>query len=144
MPSKHAGHPTIAFRPSTPMEYALINERASLSGMHKKDFIVRSCIYGHICVVGTKENVKKIVDAVQEMQQVMKEIAGQLETGDFFMSNEAFEYFKNDLLALSITVVDILNGADYLFDKKATSTTEHWKKDLRLSQLQDCINKDVT
>ena len=37
MPSKHKGHPTISFRPS---EWArkLIEQRAELSGMYKKDF----------------------------------------------------------------------------------------------------------
>ena len=39
MPSKHKGHPTIAFRPSSPWQYSLIEERAKLSGLYKKDFM---------------------------------------------------------------------------------------------------------
>lgn len=54
MPSKHKGHLTIAFRPSSPWQYSLIEERAKLSGLYKKDFIVRSCIYSNICMVGKK------------------------------------------------------------------------------------------
>jgi uncharacterized protein (DUF1778 family) len=72
MPGKHK-NPTIAFRPSD-WQRSLIEERAALSGHQKKDFIARSCIYSNIVVVGNKENIKRIVDSVQEMQYVMKEI----------------------------------------------------------------------
>ena len=60
MPGKH-NKPTIAFRPSSSWQYSLINERAKLSGMAKKDFICRSLIYANICVVGKKENIRIIV-----------------------------------------------------------------------------------
>lgn len=62
MPSKHKGHTTIAFRPSSSWQYVLIEERAKLSGLYKKDFIIRSCIYSNICVVGKKETVQRIMD----------------------------------------------------------------------------------
>lgn len=55
MPGKH-NYPTISFRPSS-WERALIEERADASGMYKKDFITRSCIYSNIVVVGKKEHV---------------------------------------------------------------------------------------
>ncbi len=73
MPGKHK-EPTISFRPSA-WERAVIEQRASLSGMYKKDFIARSCVYSNIVVVGKEENIQQIVDALQEMQIVMKEIA---------------------------------------------------------------------
>lgn len=103
MPSHHKGHPTISFRPSTHWQYTLIEERAKLSGLHKKDFISRSCIYSNICVVGTKENIQRIVDAAQEMQMVMKEIVGQLKSDDFSLSQTSIQELRNDLLAVSIT-----------------------------------------
>ena len=74
--------PTISFRPSA-WERAIIEQRATLSGMYKKDFIARSCVYSNIVVVGKKENIQRIVNALQEMQIVMKEIAGQIESGNF-------------------------------------------------------------
>lgn len=46
MPGKH-NNPTIAFRPSS-WQRALIEERADASGMYKRDFITRSCIYSNI------------------------------------------------------------------------------------------------
>lgn len=88
MPGKHK-NATISFRPSD-WQRALIEERAALSGHHKKDFIARSCIYSNIVVVGKQENIKRIVDSLQEMQYVMKEIAGQLESGDFSLSGDSY------------------------------------------------------
>ena len=79
MPGQHK-EPTITFRPSV-WEKAIIDQRITLSGMRKKDFIVRSCIYSNIVVVGKRENIQRIVDALQEMQMVMKEIAGQIQSG---------------------------------------------------------------
>lgn len=81
MPGKHS-EPTIAFRP-TSWQKALIEERAKASGMFKKDFIARSCIYSNIVVVGKRERIQRLVDEVQEMQITMKEIVGQIQSGNF-------------------------------------------------------------
>ena len=140
MPSKHKGHPTIAFRPSSPWQYSLIEERAKLSGLYKKDFIVRSCIYSNICMVGKKENIERIVDSVEEMQITMKEIVSQLSAGDFSVSEESYEEFRNDMLALAVTVVDILNGAAYLFEKKPDKDNQHWKMDLEREQFREMLS----
>lgn len=76
MPGIHK-QSTIAFRPSSSWQAALINERCKLSGMNKKDFICRSIIYSNICVVGKKETVQVIVDSLQEMEYALKEINRQ-------------------------------------------------------------------
>ena len=68
MPGTHK-QSTIAFRPSSSWQAALINERCKLSGMNKKDFICRSKIYSNICVVGKKETVQVVGDSLQEMEQ---------------------------------------------------------------------------
>lgn len=82
MPGKHKDT-TIDFRPSE-WASAVIEQRAALSGMYKKDFITRSCVYSNIIVVGKRDNIQRIVDALQEMQVVMREIAGQIQSGSFF------------------------------------------------------------
>ena len=56
MPGQHS-NPTIAFRP-TQWERSMIEERVKASGLYKKDFIARSCIYSNIVVVGTKQRVQ--------------------------------------------------------------------------------------
>ena len=135
MPSHHKGHPTIAFRPSE-WARALIDERASLSGLYKKDFITRSCVYSNIVVVGKEENIQRIVDAVQELRTVMIDIAGQIQSGDFILSDESYEELKQDYLALAITLVDILDGAAYLFEKKPPENRRNYKAELELDELR--------
>ena len=135
MPSHHKGHPTIAFRPSE-WARALIDQRAALSGLYKKDFITRSCVYSNIVVVGKEENIQRIVDAVQELRTVMIDIAGQIQSGDFILSDESYEELKQDYLALAITLVEILDGAAYLFDKTPPENRRNYKAELELEDLR--------
>lgn len=128
MPGEHK-EPTIAFRPSA-WARAIIEQRASLSGIYKKDFITRSCVYSHITMVGKKENIQRIVNSLQEMQMVMREIAGQVQSGDFSLSNEGYQELKRDYLAFVLTVIDIVDGAAYLFDKEPPASRRNWKAEL--------------
>ena len=141
MPSHHKGHPTIAFRPSE-WARALIDQRAALSGLYKKDFITRSCVYSNIVVVGKEENIQRIVDAVQELRTVMIDIAGQIQSGDFILSDESYEELKQDYLALAITLVDILDGAAYFFEKKPPENRRNYKAELELEQLRHALEFD--
>ena len=141
MPSHHKGHPTITFRPSE-WARALIDQRAALSGLYKKDFITRSCVYSNIVVVGKEENIQRIVDAVQELRTVMIDIARQIQSGDFILSDESYEELKQDYLALAITLVDILDGAAYLFEKKPPENRRNYKAELELEQLRHALEFD--
>ena len=132
MPGKHK-EPTIAFRPSA-WARAIIEQRAALSGIYKKDFITRSCVYSNIVVVGKKENIQRIVESLQEMQMVMREIAGQVQSGDFSLSEESYQELKRDYLALVVTIADIVDGAAYLFDREPPANRRNWKAELELEQ----------
>lgn len=87
--------------------------------MMKNDFICRSCVNGKIVVVGKKENVQLIVDELQDMKNTLEEIAGQLLVRKMVLSREEFLELEKEYLALIITVVEIVNGAAYLFEKSA-------------------------
>ncbi len=141
MPGKHK-ESTIAFRPSARAR-AIIEQRAALSGSHKKDFITKSCVYSNIVVVGKKENIQRIVDALQEMQTVMQEIARQIQSGDFFLTDESYQELKRDYLALVLTVVDIVEGAAYLFSKEIPAVRRNWKAELELEQYRHVPEMDV-
>lgn len=141
MPGKH-NNPTISFRPSS-WERALIEERADASGMYKKEFITRSRIYSNIVVVGKREYVQHIVDELRETQIVIKEIAEQIQSGNFSLSDESYRGLKEDYLAFAITMVDILNGAAYLFDKKLDSDSRHWKGKVELEEYRHVIKLDA-
>lgn len=133
--------PTISFRPSA-WERAIIEERAALSGMYKKYFIARSCVYSNIVVVGKKENIQRIVNALQEMQIVMKEIAGQIKSGNFTLNDDSYEELKRDYLALVITIIDIVDGAAYLFEKKSPDERKNWKTEQEIEQYRQLLKRD--
>ena len=142
MPGKHQNE-TIAFRPS-PWAKAIIEQRAALSGMYKKDFLTRSCVYSNIVVVGTKENIQRIVDSLQEMQDVMKNIANQINSGNIQLNSDSYEELKTDFLALAITVADIANGAAYLFNKSPPDNPRDWKAELELEQYRQVLEQKKT
>lgn len=140
MPSNHRGHPTIAFRPSS-WARSIIEQRAALSGMYKKDFITRSCVYSNIVVVGKAENIQRIVDAANELRTVMSEIAEQIKSGDFALSDESYEELKEDYLAFAITLVDILDGAAYLFETKPPQNRPNYKAGLELERYRNVLEE---
>lgn len=135
MPGQHKNL-TISFRPSE-WEKHLIDQRAFLSGINKKDFIIRSCIYSNIVVVGTKENIRRIVYTAQEMQNTMKELAGLIQSGEFVLSDESYRELKGDYLAFVLAMLDILDGAAYLFDKKQE---KHEKDNEKIEEYRRLLN----
>jgi hypothetical protein len=69
----------------------------------------------------------------------MKEIVGQLKSDDFSLSQTSIQELRNDLLAVSITTVDILNGAAYLFQNETERDNQHWKAELELEQYRHIL-----
>lgn len=65
--------------------------------MMKNDFICRSCVNGKIVVVGKKENVQLIVDGLQDMKNMLVEIAGQLLAGKMVLSKEEFWSWRKSI-----------------------------------------------
>ena len=59
-------HPTISFRISD-AERKQIEARILASGIMKKDYFVRSCIYNRIYVVGKKETIYSLVQTVNAL-----------------------------------------------------------------------------
>lgn len=143
MPGIHKNG-TIAFRPSEWQRH-LIDKRAELSGMFKKDFITRSCLFDSIIVTGTKENIDRIIASVQEMEAVLIEIAGMLSehSGDFPLEDETIKEIRADFLATVITIVEILDGASYLFHKKVPERAKDWKVALEKEQFKRILQMDM-
>lgn len=124
MPGKHK-NPTISFRP-TEYERIQIETRIAMSGMQKRQYITKACIYSNIVVVGKKENIQRIVDAAEEMQQTMIDIKEQLLSGAAPpLSDEGLEELKAECTALATTIVDILNGAAYLFQDNTKNENQN-------------------
>lgn len=81
-------YPTISFRIS-PREREEIEAKIFTSGMKKKDYFVRSCIYNRVCVVGKKETVYQIVERLQEAyEDMLKAILWMLDGARYLWQGE--------------------------------------------------------
>lgn len=90
-------YPTISFRIS-PREREEIEAKILASGMLKKDYFVRSCIYNRVCVVGKKEVVYQLVEELKVMQTNIREVTEQFEQSEITLSPEGLQDMKNDCL----------------------------------------------
>ena len=141
MPGKHK-NPTTAFRPH-PWEAALICKRAGLSGLYKKDFIAKSCIYSNIVETGTVENINRIVEEMQIMESVIIDIANQFNNGKITLTDEAFNIMYDEFYALIITVVDILKGSAYLYNIDVLDEKIDWKSNSIYNRIQNSAGCNI-
>ena len=150
MPGIHKNK-TVAFRPSK-CERIMIEEKAALSGLTKKDFIARSCINSRICVVGSRENIQYILDAVREMRYSLIEIgeklssgkliAGEGKAGELPLSNDSFAEMSLRYAVLCSIIVHILDGSAYLFDKEAPERISASERLAHIEELIASVEKD--
>ena len=112
-------HPTISFRISD-AERKQIEARILASGMMKKDYFVRSCIYNRICVVGKKENIYPLVQTVNalylQLLEMQKAFTLTDATSDTLPSSEAIKDLQTDYTNMLTAIIDLLNGAKYLWE----------------------------
>ena len=120
-------HPTISFRISD-AERKQIEARILASGMMKKDYFVRSCIYNRICVVGKKETIYPLVQTVNalylqllEMQKSFIECCEHQALNSLPTSDEIKE-LQTDYNNLLTAIIDLLDGAKYLWEGELHET----------------------
>ena len=85
------------------------------SGMQKKDYFVRSCIYNRICVVGKKEVIYQLVEELQNMQTNLSELVKQLEQQEVTLTADGLEDMRNDCMDMLQAIIAMLDGAKYLW-----------------------------
>ncbi|RKJ44181.1 hypothetical protein D7X98_13135 [bacterium 1XD8-76] len=107
-------YPTISFRIS-PREREEIEAKIFASGMKKKDYFVRSCIYNRVCVVGKKETVYQIVEKLQEMQNRMEELAEQVKGEKPEVTTEEIRELQTSYEDMLKAILWMLDGAKYLW-----------------------------
>jgi hypothetical protein len=109
-------HPTISFRVSD-REREMIEAKILASGMQKKDYFVRSCIYNRICVVGKKEVIYQLVEELQNMQTNLSELVKQLEQQEVTLTADGLEDIRNDCMDMLQAIIAMLDGAKYLWQE---------------------------
>ena len=108
-------NPTISFR-ITEDERRQIEAKIIASGMSKKDYFARSCIYNRVCVVGKKETVYRLVEVLREMQTVIQEVAEQLRKEETTLTNEGLQEMQTDFVNMLKAILWMLDGARYLWE----------------------------
>ena len=118
-------NPTISFRISD-YERREIEARIKASGMMKKTFFTRCCIYSRICVVGKKETISVLVETLEHMQEDIHSLydeiieKGQIKEKESPIDGSIYsdiEEMQHDYLAMIRAIVDMLDGAKYLWQK---------------------------
>ncbi len=107
-------YPTISFRIS-PREREEIEAKIFASGMKKKDYFVRSCIYNRVCVVGKKETVYQIVEKLQDMQSHMEKLAEQIKGEKPEVTTEEIRELQTSYEDMLKAILWMLDGAKYLW-----------------------------
>ena len=118
MSDKHK-NPTISFR-ITDAERKQIEARIIASGMMKKDYFVRSCIYNRICVVGKKETIYPLVQTVNALYLQLLEMQKVFTTPDCspdtLPSSEAIKELQTEYTNMLTAIIALLDGAKYLWE----------------------------
>ena len=113
-------YPTISFRIS-PREREEIEAKILASGMSKKDYFVRSCIYNRVCVVGRKELIYQLMEELKIMQTNIREVTEQFERAEVTLSVEGLQDMRNDCLDMLKAILWMLDGARYLWQGEEKS-----------------------
>ena len=111
-------NPTISFR-ITDAERKQIEARILASGMMKKDYFVRSCIYNRICVVGKKETIYPLVQTVNALYLRLLEMQKAFtttNTSHTLPSSEAIKELQTEYTNMLTAIIDLLDGAKYLWE----------------------------
>ena len=106
-------YPTISFRIS-PREREEIEAKILASGMSKKDYFVRSCIYNRVCVVGREELIYQLVEELKIMQTNIREVTEQFKQAEVTLSAEGLQDMRNECLDMLKAILWMLDGARYL------------------------------
>ena len=117
--SNQRKHPTISFRISD-AERKQIEARILASGMIKKDYFVRSCIYNRICVVGKKETIYPLVQTVNalylQILDMQKAFTSSDRNIDTLPSSDDIKELHTEYTNMLTAIIDLLDGAKYLWE----------------------------
>lgn len=116
---------TISFRPS-PYERKEIEARIKASGLPKKIFYTRSCLYDRICVVGKKETILPLVDEVELLYQRLLDLeqnifsfdSQEIIPKDVALFQDEIKELQEDFTAMLKALITLLDGAKYLWESK--------------------------
>ena len=116
MPGTHK-NPTISFHISD-YERREIDAKVKASGMLKKDYFIRSCIYNRVCVVGKKETIYVLVEELQKLYKVIQQLQEQFLSANIKITNDELYELQKDYEYMLKAIIWMLDGAKYLWESK--------------------------
>lgn len=110
-------NPTISFRVSE-YERKAIEACILASGMMKKDYFVRSCIYNKICVVGKEETIYPLVEVLRKMYLHLYTMHTAFTSNAIttFPTSEEISALQTEYEIALKAIIDMLDGAKYLWE----------------------------
>ncbi len=111
-------NPTISFRISD-AERKQIEARILASGMMKKDYFARSCIYNRICVVGKKETIYPLVETIYNLYrelQVMQDAFLESDSSNTLPTSNDIASLHTNYKNMLSAIIDMIDGAKYLWE----------------------------
>ena len=110
-------NPTISFRISE-AERKQIEARILASGMMKKDYFVRSCIYNRICVVGKKETIYPLVETIYDLYRQLQVMQNAFldSTAVKLPTSTDIASLQTDYKNMLSAIIEMLDGAKYLWE----------------------------
>ena len=119
MSNKHK-KPTISFR-VTDAKRKQIEARILASGMMKKDYFIRSCIYNRISVVGKKENIYPLIQTVNALYLQLLDMQKSFTSPDWNIdtlpSSDEINELQTEYANMLTAIIDLLDGAKYLWEE---------------------------
>ena len=114
-------NPTISFRISE-AERKQIEARILASGMMKKDYFIRSCIYNRICVVGKKETIYPLVETIYDLYRQLQVMQNAFldSTAADLPTSEDIASLQTDYINMLSAIIEMLDGAKYLWEGGAS------------------------
>lgn len=106
-----------------------IEDRIKASGLPKRIFYTRSCLYDRICVVGKKETILPLVDEIELLYHRLLDLEQSIITfdsqdiipKDVSLFQDEINELQKDLSAMLKAVITLLDGAKYLWQNEPTS-----------------------
>ena len=99
-------------------EKELIEANIKMSGMTKQHYLVRSCVYQRLCVVGKKETIMILVNELNQMCLKLEELATQISSDISEINCEEIKKLKSEYHCLLQSVMHFLSGAQYLWKEQ--------------------------
>lgn len=107
----------VAFR-VTPQEYNTLEARIAVSGLKKNKYYIDSCLYGRVVVVGSRQNIDRLIDTVNEMELMLKILADEIKQGEHIKALEKICEVKDEYCSMLASIIELMHEADKQVNKK--------------------------